>query len=161
MQVITDRELYRRIWDKIDSDFCFCHSADTQRAWLKPAGIFRKYFLETVWNDEQEALVNTILCDVIGEEMFALDWQHDCFLFDPNEKIPAGFQYHDSGRDCEVYFPTYYPDGDYYFFISKDWSAGLFGNPWRKELIVTGEELITAIEKNCSALGLKLNTDRR
>ena len=31
------------------------------------------------------------------------------------------------------------PNGDYYFFVSKDWSVGLYGHPWRKELIVVGD----------------------
>ena len=41
------------------------------------------------------------------------------------------------------------------FFISKDWNFGLYGHPWKKELIVVGEDLIFAIEKNCAELGLK------
>ena len=87
--------------------------------------------------------------------MYALDWQHDCFLFDPNERIPTGYEYHDDARNCNVYFPDYYPDGDYHFFVSKDLAFGLYGHPWRKELIVVGEELIIAIEKHLAELGLK------
>ncbi len=90
--------------------------------------------------------------------MYALDWKSDCFLFNPNERIPTGFEFYDDSRNCNVYFPEYYPDGDYHFFVSKDWALGLYGHPWRKELIVTGEELILAIEKNLTELGLKTTT---
>ena len=50
----------------------------------------------------------------------------------------------------------YYPDGDYHFFVSKDWAFGLYGHPWRKELIVVGEGLIAAIEKKRVELGMIL-----
>lgn len=155
MQVIVDKDSYQKIWDKIYSDYSFYPSVDSHREWLKPDEVFQKFKLKMVWDEQQEAIINKILCDVIGEEMYALDWQHDCFLFDPNERIPTGFQYYDSERECNVYFPEYYPNGDYHFFVSKDWAFGLYGHPWRKELIVVGEELISAIEKNSFELGLK------
>lgn len=154
MQVIKDKELYGRIWDKINEDFSFYPSVNSRKKWLKPDGVFQKYKIEKIWDEWQEAIINTILCDVIGEEMYALDWQHDCFLFDPNEKIPAGYLYHDSERNCNLFFPEYYPQGDYHFFVSKDWRFGLYGHPWRKELIVVGEKLISEIEKYRDELGL-------
>ena len=155
MQVIKNKDLYRTIWDKIYSDYSFHPSTGSHGKWLKPEGVFRKYKLGKIWNEEQEAVINSILCEVIGKEMYALDWQHDCFLFDPNERILTGFEYYDDARKCNVYFPEYYPNGDYHFFVSKNWTFGLYGHPWRKELIVVGEELISAIEKNCFELGLK------
>ena len=155
MQVITDKALYRTIWAKIYSDYSFRPSIESHGKWLKPEGVFRKYKLEMIWNETQEAIINSILCEVIGKEMYALDWQHDCFLFDPNERIPTGYEYYDDERECNVYFPEYYPDGDYHFFVSKDWEFGLYGHPWRKELIVVGEELLFAIEKHLTELGLK------
>lgn len=155
MRVIADKDLYQKIWDKIFSEYSFYPSADSHRKWLKPGGVFQKFLLTTLWDERQEAIVNTILCEVIGEEMYALDWQHDCFLFDPNERIPTGYAYFDNERNCSVYFPAYYPNGDYHFFVSKNWAFGLYGHPWRKELIVVGEELILEIEKNLKTLGLK------
>ena len=158
MKVITDKDLYQRIWNKIYSDYSFHPSTDSHGKWLKPEGIFRTYKLGKIWNEEQEAVINFILCEVIGKEMYALEWQSDCFLFDPSERIPTGYEYYDSERKCNVYFPEYYPNGDYHFFVSKNWTFGLYGHPWREELIVVGEELILAIEKNLAELGLKKQT---
>ena len=152
MQVITDQTLYSSLWDKIHQDYAF--SAQNEK-WLCPDTDYAVYRFRSYWNEQQEATVNQILCRAVGGEMYALDWQHDCFTFDPNENIPTGFRYYDSERDVNVYFPTYYPDGDYCFFIAKDWSAGLFGHPWRKELIVTGKRLIAEIEKHCAELDLE------
>lgn len=152
MQVITDEALYRRIWDRIYQDFSFS-TGDGE--WLRPAGESERFRLKSFWNEKQEAIINEILCNVIGEEMYALDWQHDCFVFSPAEQIPTGYQYHDSERDCNVYFPSYYPNGDYYFFVTKDFSSGLFGHPWRNELVVTGAALLREIRRNAQELDLE------
>jgi hypothetical protein len=53
-----------------------------------------------------------------------------------------------------VYFPTYYPNGDYYFFFDKEWKYGLFGHPWRNQIIVIGKELIDMFEKNKNILNV-------
>ena len=88
------------------------------------------------------------------EKMYALDWNHDCFEFSPMEDISMNYNYYDPDRQCQVYFPTYYPDGDYYFFIDSTWDCGIFGHPWRNEIIVTGKELIKRFEKNKGRLRL-------
>ena len=155
MQVITDKEVYQKIWDTLYTEYSFFPSVDSGKHWLKPNGVFRTYRFQASWNEKQEALINSILCKTVGKEMYALNWHHDCFTFDPNENIPTGYMYHDKERDCNVYFPDYYPDGDYHFFVSKDWKFGLYGHPWRKELIVVGEELIDEIENNLKDLRLE------
>ncbi|MCR4758935.1 MAG: DUF2716 domain-containing protein [Oscillospiraceae bacterium] len=156
MQVITDQKLYDRIWDKIFQEYSF---STQNEKWLCPDTEYAVYRFGSLWDERQEAIVNQILCRIAGAEMYALDWQHDCFLFNPNENIPFAYQYYDTARDCTVYFPTYYPNGDYHFFISKDWSTGLFGHPWRSELIVTGAALMQAIADAADDLNLeKLET---
>ena len=152
MQVISDEKLYKSIWDKIYQEYLF---STQNEKWLYPDIEYDVYRLETVWEKKQEAIVNKIFCQIVGEEMYALDWQHDCFIFNPKENIPFGYQYYDLERDCSVYFPTYYPDGDYHFFISKNWTIGLFGHPWRNELIVTGTPLMQAIADAAHELHLE------
>lgn len=152
MQVITDEKLYNSIWNRIYQDYSF--SAQNEN-WLCPGSEYDLYRFGTVWDEKQEAIVNRILCRIVSAEMYALDWQHDCFIFDPKEKIPFEYQYYDLARDCAVYFPTYFPDGDYHFFVSTDWTAGLFGHPWRNELIVTGAALMQAIADAADDLDLE------
>ena len=152
MQVITDEKLYKSIWDKIYQEYLF---STQNEKWLCPETEFDVYRCGTLWDETQEAIVNQVFCRISGEEMYALDWQHDCFIFDPKENIPYGYQYYDLIRGCPVYFPTYYPDGDYHFFVSKDWAFGLFGHPWRNELIVTGAALMQAIAEAADDLDLK------
>lgn len=155
MQVILDSKLYNELWDRIYSEYSFTPSMQSNcGAWLKPPVPFRRYRLNFPWEEPQEQLVNEALCTAVRGEMYALDWKHDGFVFSPQEKIPFGYCYYDGERDCNVYFPEYYPDGDYHFFVTCDWTFGLFGHPWRKELIVMGTELIREIEKHRKALGL-------
>lgn len=40
-----------------------------------------------------------------------------------HKNIPCEYEYYDYGRKCQVYFPTYYPNGDYHLFFDKDWTS--------------------------------------
>ena len=75
--------------------------------------------------------------------------QRSIFLFEYEE--------YDSDRKCQVYFPTYYPNGDYHFFVDKEWKYGLFGHPWKHEIVVMGEKLIEMFEKEKVRLEFKIN----
>lgn len=107
---------YDKIWDKIYQEFKFNPSIHMN---VKPFDLPMKhkiYKLNSYWTDEQEILVNEIFKRITIEKIYALDWHHDCFLYKAQNDIPVDFNFYDEERDCYVYFPTYYPDGDYYFF---------------------------------------------
>lgn len=151
MQVIQDQQLYNALWDRVYQDFGF-RPAET--AWLKLPQPNRKYRAAGVWTEAQEKTVNSIFAGLGIQNMYALDWQHDCFVFSPQENLPYGFSYYDAERDCNVYFPSYYPDGDYFFFLSQDFCCGLLGHPRRSEIFVMGDPLIEAFENLKEQLGL-------
>ncbi|MCM1329778.1 MAG: DUF2716 domain-containing protein [Ruminococcus sp.] len=144
MEIILDKEKYDKIWEKIDCEFMFTGRGDN---WISLPFETKKYRLNSIFSDEQEKIVNSVFCGVNPKDMYALDWQHDCFIYNPCEEIPPYYWFYDEKRDCNVYFPSYYPNGDYYFFVSLDWRLGLYGHPWRKEIIVAGNELIREFEK--------------
>jgi hypothetical protein len=63
----------------------------------------------------------------------ALDWQHECFYFEPRRfsgkwKIPA------------------MPDGDYSIFLSEDMRNGWFAHPWEETICIFGERAIASLE---------------
>lgn len=144
MQVILDEKEYNYVWDKIFSVYKFAplYRDWSEREWIVLPGETKKYSLKGPWTSDQEKLVNQCFKQINTSDMYALDWHHDCFLFNPNEDIPYEYWYHNEERNCNVYFPSYYPDGDYHFFITKDWRLGLFGHPWKQEIYVMGRELI-------------------
>lgn len=146
------------IWDRIYEEYSFCpkYTNDSYR-WLNPSVQFETFFLpEICWNEEQERLVNSFFRELDLNGVYALDWQHDCFNFDPQEEVPLGFEYSDEQRQCNVYFPSYYPNGDYHFFIDNEWKYGLMGHPWLLEIVVTGEELIQLFKDDSRTLGIKI-----
>lgn len=154
MKVISDEKLYNEIWGKIRNDFIFFPASfidQTKSSKMK----YKVYKLKNYWAEQEEKIVNSIFIEMSADDIYALDWQHDCFEFNPKEEVPLFYHYYDKDRDCNVYFPSYYPDGDFHFFISKDWSYGLLGHPWRKEIYVFGSELIKKFETKIDELHLK------
>lgn len=148
MKIILDCNKYNAIWDKICHDFLFSPSYKANSdLWLYFTIKSKKYHLNSVFSEEQEEIINSIFCKVNSKDMYALDWQHDCFIYNPCEKIPLNYWFYDIERNCNVYFPSYYPDGDFHFFASFDWSIGLYGHPWKEEIIIVGEQLIQEFEK--------------
>lgn len=155
MKIILDNDKYNAIWDKICRDFLFLPSCKTNNdLWLSLPVKNKKYRLNCYFSEEQEKIINSIFCSINAKDMYALDWQHDCFIYNPCEEIPLNYWFYDTDRNCNVYFPGYYPDGDYHFFVSFDWSLGLYGHPWKKEIIVAGENLIQEFEKVQSVLNI-------
>ena len=154
MKIISE-EITNELWDMIYIKFKFNPGiSNNEEDWISIPCDNKIYMLNNVWTKEQESMINTFFEKLVNGEMFALDWQHDCFTFSPEEHIPFQYEYHDSERDCQVYFPTYYPNGDYYFFFDKEWRYGLLGHPWRKEIIVIGKELIDMFWENKDILNI-------
>lgn len=154
MKVILNEKLYNEIWDKINNDYKFCPSINKK---VKPFNFDVEYVcykLKSLWNVEQEKRVNNIFKSLSNENIYALDWKHECFEYNPSENIEYQYHYYDDNRNVEVYFPSYYPDGDYHFFISKNWDYGMFGHPWRKELYIFGIKLINGFKKAESELDI-------
>ena len=151
VQVILDKKKYDELWDMVYDVYGFCTDRED---WLDLPSVNKKYRLAKLWTQTEESLVNAVLKRLCKNEMYALDLHHDCFVFSPDEEIPLDYWYEDRQRNCNVYFPSYYPDGDYHFFISRDLDFAIFGHPWLKEIYVMGEELINEFEKLKTELGI-------
>lgn len=63
------------------------------------------------------------------DRLVALDWQHTCYWFFPL-------------RPSTTAPLSVFPDGDYYAFVSPDFSFGTFGHPWQRSLCVFGKPLL-------------------
>ena len=147
MKIILDNKEYKNIWDNIYSNFKFEPSINQNVNPFEFDIDYVCYKLNSGWSEEQEKIVNEIFKEISQDNLYALDWHHDCFEYNPSENIELYYHYHDNDRNVEVYFPSYYPNGDYYFFVSKDLKYGMLGHPWRKEIYVFGKKLIEAFSK--------------
>ena len=144
MKLILDEKLYDEIWNRITKEYKFYPSVDKTFEFNIENVCYR---LNTHWSVEQEKIVNDIFKNISNDDLYALDWQHDCFEYNPNDNLELDYHYYDNDRDVEVYFPSYYPNGDYHLFLSKNWSYGMFGHPWNKEIYIFGEKIINGFQK--------------
>lgn len=74
------------------------------------------------------------------EYMLALDWQHECYWITPY----GSFEKDEFG---EWKVPVL-PNGNYYFFLSKEMNWGLLGHPWEQSITIFGEGLIDSFSRH-------------
>jgi len=166
--VLKDDE-YGYVWDKVDKKCRF-------RAYANPnRGEFPFKFKEPVdyydirgplvFNSDNDESLNEVFKSVFVESMgsdnymYALDWHHTCFRYNPriNTIIEYPVWIDDNsygGSGYNVYFPDFYPNGDYYFFIAKDFRWGYLTHPWQMKVWVWGEPLMRLFKEKSRLLGL-------
>lgn len=166
--LLDDTKLYDEVWDKVYTLLHFrpnglakTHSFEKDVPFIIDDK-YSVYGLEKMSDthmDMMEDVIRDIFIDVTneGECIYALDWQHSAFLYNPrNEEEQKsiwveGSKY--SGGGYNAYFPEFFPDGDYYFFIDENFRFGYLGHPWRREVWVFGELLLNAFEQKYHDLG--------
>lgn len=146
MRVLNEDES-NNIWKEVYNKFHFVPSIDKSIVPFQINISHRVLTLNKCWSENQENIVKEIMILADISEAYALDWHHSDFLFSPYEEIPYGLNWYDSENGYQIYFPSFYPDGDYHFFLNHDLSEGFLGHPWRKELWVIGEKTISAFMK--------------
>jgi len=96
------------------------------------------------WNPQDEAALHRRLlaafraCTAPEEAIYALDWQHPCYWFRPH----VSFVPHGPFREWPI---PVLPNGDYYIFLARDFSWGLFGHPWEWTMCLFGAPLLAAV----------------
>lgn len=151
--LIEDEKEYELIWNRVYKKLKFKPSCDYRGHSFNvelPFKIEGNYSVFGIKNmkDKQIDKMDKIIKDIFreitkeGELMYALDWQHEAFLFDPRKE-----------EECNAYFPSLYPDGDYSFFLHECFEFGYLGHPWRQEVWVFGDKIISKIDKLYKILG--------
>lgn len=139
------KEEYKFVWDKIDKHFNF-NPSTTKFPSFTVSSPFITYDVSTFPNDHElndlgeKSLYVFQQITQNNEYMYALDWQHPGYWINPY----LNFQKNEFGE----WIVPIYPDGDYYFFIQKDFNWGYLGHPWEKSITIFGEELINLFNKN-------------
>ncbi|GIN84779.1 hypothetical protein J6TS2_11650 [Heyndrickxia sporothermodurans] len=144
----------KNVWSKILNDFQFSPSISKFPSFILP-GAFITYNISTYLNwpgdlEEYEMIYKDLeekslfafqeLTDP-DEYFYALDWQHPCYWVNPYLEFPRD--------DFNEWTIPIFPDGDYYFFIQKEFNWGFLGHPWEESITIFGSELIEVFEKNC------------
>ena len=160
-----DKEIWSLVYKKLNfypSSECRGHSFDVFPQPFKINDSYSVYAIENMTDEQCDLLDETIRSILInvtktGQKIYALDWHHSSFLYDPRNISEQqscwvnDVRYENNGY--YAYFPEFYPDGDYYFFIEENFRFGYLGHPWRQEIWIFGPEFMEEIEKAHQKLG--------
>jgi hypothetical protein len=161
---LTDLET-NDLWDRFEANFRFnqfsFHSNSRTFLFSVP---FDEYDISrsNLYQDnvQSKTIMKDIFIDCMKEDdfMYALDWEHSCYRYNPRILIPKDnptFIHDDrySSGGYNAYFPEFYPNGDFFFFISRDFSWGYLTHPWLKKAWVFGSSLMPKIRMRMDDLG--------
>jgi hypothetical protein len=158
--VLLDDTEYNIVWSKVENILGF-NSGVKIKVPFTISIDYEVYDLSLVScdNEKFETLMREIIktCAANDEYIYALDWQHTGFRYNPNAaELPQMFTHIENNNMpfgfVNIYFPTFYPNGDYYFFIQKDFAWGCLGHPWKKKYWIFGKKLISEMELFSSQL---------
>ena len=139
---------YREIWDRVYESLDFKPTTDASQwpSFREPAGSttwdLASAFANAGTEDEflsAERSVATSLLDAlvaakgVDENVYALDWQHPGYRFDPSRARPP--------EHIESWLVPALPNGDYYLFLAHDLRFGWLSHPWECSVCVYGDLL--------------------
>ncbi|ETT85368.1 DUF2716 domain-containing protein [Viridibacillus sp. FSL R5-0477] len=138
-----------KVWNKIYDELKFEPSTTNLPSFKVPTPFitydislyFGKYKGLDAYDDlEEKALLVFQECTSVDEFIYALDWQHECYWINPYLEFQK--------NEFDEWTVPIFPNGDYYFFIHKDFEWGYLGHPWERTITVFGKELIKGFEKH-------------
>ena len=162
--VLEDAE-YRQIWDRIDSELQFQPSIRVNQLPFRLSAPYLILDLAQAAEDQVDKLFSEVpqafaKCLGAGPWMYALDWQHSGFRYDPRLPVTEHDHWVEDERHggflggrYNAYFPDLYPVGDFYFLVLRDLEWGWLGHPWRREIWLFGTPLIDALSPKLEELG--------
>jgi hypothetical protein len=137
--ILEDDEL-DKVWAKVNRDFHFKPGTKIFPSYITPSP-FIKYDISDCYADElirdfeEKSVMAFQQCTKPEELIYALDWQHECYLVDVRLEFPR-------------HVPWRVDNGDYHFFLARDFSWGILGHPWEKTITIYGEKLISCLLKD-------------
>jgi Protein of unknown function (DUF2716) len=139
---------YEQVWDKVYDKLKFKPSISKFPSFKVPTP-FITYDVSLCFgqsedqdaydNLEEKAIVVFKENTAIDEYIYALDWQHECYWINPHLEIQK--------NKFDEWSVPIFPNGDYYFFLQKNFEWGYIGQPWERSITVFGKELIDGFEK--------------
>jgi len=131
-----DKDEYEQVWDKFYDLFDFKPSTTNFPA-IKTISQQLKLNISDCFSadypfDKLEQWALTLFCRISNsdERLYALDWQHEFYDFDPRQEI-------DKDEFDEWTVPVF-PNGNYYIFLTKDFKNVWFGHPWEQIITLIG-----------------------
>ena len=150
---VLEEDEYRKVWDQVYTDLDFYGRRGKDFAFKTPVDVYDiSSSLVREDNEEINEKIRLALIECMKDDpyMYALDWQHTGFRYNPrvidNFEYPVFIKYkvpikneHAGWEGYNVWFPKFYSDGEYYFFIAKDFSWGYFTHTWFNKVYILGD----------------------
>ncbi|MFB8424888.1 DUF2716 domain-containing protein [Priestia megaterium] len=138
----------KKFWKRIYKEFKFKPSTSRFPSFKVPSPFITydisNFFGETADLELYDRIENKALnafknITLVDEYILALDWQHECYWVNPHLEFKKD-------KFGEWVVPVV-PNGDYYFFIQKDFQWGFLGHPWEKSITIFGEDFIKSFNE--------------
>ena len=139
---------YGEIWDRVYESFDF-HPTTARAEWpsfREPAGattwdlasMFANAATEIEFLSAERDVASCLLDALVAakgadEIVYALDWQHPGYRFDPSLARPPD--------NIDSWLVPALPNGDYYLFLAHDLRFGWLSHPWECSVCVYGDLL--------------------
>ena len=137
---IIDTNEYNLVWDKFYKLFKFKPSVTEFPAVVSTLpqikfDISKLYTNNKFILNELEQMALTLFINISkpSERLYALDWQHECYDFDPRLEMER--------NQFDEWIVPIFPNGDYYIFLTKDFKNLWFGHPWEMTITLIGSEI--------------------
>ncbi|MFJ7826656.1 DUF2716 domain-containing protein [Psychrobacillus sp. NPDC096623] len=140
---------YEKVWNKIYDELKF-EPSTTDFPSFKVPSPFITYDVSLYFGESEdldafvdlEEKVLLVFQEITSKDeyIYALDWQHECYLINSHLDFPK--------NEFDEWTVPIFPDGDYYFFFHKDFQWGYLGHPWERTITVFGKDLIKMFEKH-------------
>lgn len=95
-------------------------------------------FQEELYDDLHEFVIRQFQVISKGEKVYALNWQHDCYFFYPKLSVDRD--------EFDEWLVPVFPNGDYIFFLTSDFTNGIFADGINLKISFWGKEIVDAIE---------------
>ena len=145
-----DNNSYNEVWDKFNKELDFNPYGSHDKAIHTEYPIL-KYNIKRLFNPEFDiskmenyALELFQAITEPGEKMYALDWQHPAYEFDPRGEMER-----DEFGEWKV---PIFPNGDYYIFLTQDFQNVWFGHPWEPSITLIGKKLIDLAKQGTTSI---------
>ena len=148
---ILSKKDYDYVWDKFYAEFSFKPSiyesdwptiqTDKPNFKFSIKNLFGDSYNELIDIDFLQKAIDTFIeITIQEEEIFALDWKHECYYINPRKLTPNIM----IGLESSI---SFIPNGDYYIFLTKDFENIWFGHPWENTVTIIGTKLINSFKK--------------
>jgi hypothetical protein len=106
----------------------------------------KKIEMDYFYNDMEDKLKKIFSCLFADdkEEIWVTSWQHELYSFNPD--LPFELDEFDEWLEPAL------PNGDYSFFLTKDYKNGIFGDGINFRLAFFGDKILSCLSKNMPSL---------